>query len=124
MSSDGSVLYSGANDRSILVWEREESAKHLVVVGALRGHAKAVLCLACVGNMVFSGSSDRTVRIWRRGREGREHSCLAVMPGHVSVVRSIVAVQMPTKEEQDYRLCSGSFDGEVRVWQVRVSGLA
>lgn len=130
ISSDGSVLYSGANDRSIVVWEREESANHLVVVGALRGHAKAILCLACVGDMLFSGSSDRTVRIWRRGREGREYRCLGVMAGHVSVVRSIVAVQMPKEKsgaaegEEEYRVCSGSFDGEVRVWQVRVSGLA
>lgn len=129
LSSDGSVLYSGANDRSIVVWEREESANHLVVVGALRGHAKAILCLSCVGDMVFSGSSDQTVRVWRRGREGRDYNCLAVMVGHVSVVRSIVAVQMPQEKSgnakgEEYRVCSGSFDGEVRVWQVRVSGLA
>ncbi|KAJ4790596.1 Transducin/WD40 repeat-like superfamily protein [Rhynchospora pubera] len=130
ISNDGSVLYSGANDRSIIVWEREESANHLAVVGALRGHGKAILCLASVGDMLFSGSSDRTVRIWRRGREGREYSCLAVMAGHVSVVRSIVAVQMPKEKpgtaesEEEYRVCSGSFDGEVRVWKVRISGLS
>jgi WD40 repeat protein len=130
ISSDGSMLYSGSNDRSIFVWEREESANHLVMIGALRGHTKAILCLACVGDMLFSGSGDRTVRIWRRGTDGRDYSCLAVMAGHASVVRSIVAVQMPKEKlgnaegEEEYRVCSGTFDGEVRVWQVRVSGLA
>ncbi|KAJ6821322.1 nucleotide binding protein [Iris pallida] len=36
VSGDGRVLYSGSNDRSILVWERR-SAAHMAVVGALRG---------------------------------------------------------------------------------------
>ncbi|XP_072956955.1 uncharacterized protein [Typha angustifolia] len=129
INGSGSILYSGANDRSILVWEREESADHVVVVGSLRGHRKAVLCLACVKDLVLSGSSDRTVRIWRRGRERRDYMCLGVMDGHVSGVRSIVAVWIsPEKkkshsDEEVHKVCSGSLDGEVRVWEVRVSGL-
>nr|XP_019703686.1 protein JINGUBANG [Elaeis guineensis] len=130
VSGDGAVLYSGACDRSILVWEREDSANHMVVAGALRGHQKAILCLACVGDLVFSGSSDRTVRIWRRGGEGRGYNCLGVLQGHVSGVRSLVAVRVPAAAaaaaaaegvgEEEYRVCSGSLDGEVRVWRVRV----
>ncbi|XP_020113933.1 protein JINGUBANG [Ananas comosus] len=114
----GAVLYSGSNDRSILVWEKEGG--RMAAVGALRGHEKAVLCVACVGNVVFSGSADRTVRIWRRG--GSEHGCLGVLIGHSSAVRSITAVRTPPPEEE-YRVCSASLDGEVRVWRVRVSAL-
>ncbi|KAJ3675489.1 hypothetical protein LUZ60_004531 [Juncus effusus] len=134
ISDDGSMLYSGANDRSILVWEREESGAQMSVIGALRGHTKAVLCLVCVGDMIFSGSSDRTVRIWRRVGEGREYRCLGVMNGHEGVVKSIMAVRIPKgkfennregeEEDEEYRVCSSSFDGEVKVWQVQVSGFA
>ncbi|CAD5165680.1 unnamed protein product [Musa acuminata subsp. malaccensis] len=129
LSGDGAVLYSGACDRSILVWEREESADHMAVAGALRGHGKAIMCLACVGDVLFSGSSDRTVRIWRKEGEGKGYSCLGVMEGHATGVRSLVAVAVPVPapaelhpepEEEEYRVCSGSLDGEVRVWRVRI----
>ncbi|KAG1331381.1 protein JINGUBANG [Cocos nucifera] len=128
VSGDGAVLYSGACDRSILVWEREDSANHMAVAGALHGHQKAILCLACAGDLVFSGSSDRTVRIWRRGGEGKGYSCLGVLEGHVSGVRSLAAVRVPSpataavegEGEEEYRVCSGSLDGEVKVWRVRV----
>ncbi|RRT74685.1 hypothetical protein B296_00025208 [Ensete ventricosum] len=91
LSGDGAILYSGACDRSILVWEREESADHMAVAGALRGHGKAILCLACVGDVLFSGSSDRTVRIWRKEGKGKGYSCLGVMEGHGTGVRTLVA---------------------------------
>lgn len=122
VSGDGRVLYSGSNDRSILVWEREESAAHMAVVGALRGHERAVMCLATAGDgVVVSGSTDRTVRVWRRGGGG--YSCLCVLRGHVRGVRTVAAARAVVGEEgeEGYRVCSGSSDGEIRVWLVRVS---
>ncbi|OMO68693.1 hypothetical protein COLO4_29489 [Corchorus olitorius] len=86
LSDDGTILYSGACDRSILVWERENSVKeggdrHMVLVGALRGHNKAILCLAVVADLICSGSANRTVRIWRRGID-KSYSCLTLLEGH------------------------------------------
>ena len=70
LNNDGSVLYSGAGDRSILVWEKDSvGGGNMVVVGALRGHTKAILCLVVVADLVFSGSVDKSVRVWRRGVE-------------------------------------------------------
>lgn len=60
--TDGSVLYSGACDRSILVSEKGENG-NLVVMGALRGHTKSLLCLATISDLVCSGSEDKTIRI-------------------------------------------------------------
>ncbi|EHA8589884.1 protein JINGUBANG [Cocos nucifera] len=126
VSGDGSVLYSGACDRSILVWEKEDSTNFMAVAGVLRGHRKAILCIACVGDLVFSGSSDRTVRIWRRVEEGRGYSFVGALEGHVSGVRSVAAVRVPPgaeregEGEEEYRVCSGSLDGEVRIWRVRI----
>ncbi|KAK1258157.1 hypothetical protein QJS04_geneDACA021693 [Acorus gramineus] len=119
LSEDGRILYSGACDRSILVWEREESADHMVVRGALRGHTRAILCLMNVGDLLFSGSADRTVRMWRRVRGSGQYCCVGVLEGHVRGVKALVAFR---EGEDTWRVCSGDLDGEVRVWKVWVSG--
>ncbi|KAF8017443.1 hypothetical protein BT93_H2578 [Corymbia citriodora subsp. variegata] len=119
LTGDGSVLFSGACDRSILVWEREDSANHMAVTGALRGHAKAILCLTSVSDLLLSGSADRTVRIWRRGAEGK-YCCLAVLEGHRKPVKSLAAV---AGGDGLVTVFSGSLDGEIRVWRVSVSGV-
>lgn len=121
LSSDGSVLFSGACDRSILVWEREDSANYMVVTGALRGHTKAILCLINVSDLLFSGSADRTVRIWTRANQG-QFCCLTVLDGHRTPVRSLVAAAAETDgSDGGVKLFSGSFDGEIKVWQIVVS---
>ncbi|XP_073145044.1 protein JINGUBANG [Henckelia pumila] len=119
LSLDGSVLFSGSCDRSILVWEREHSADHMAVTGALRGHRKAILCLMNVRDLLLSGSADRTVRIWRRGYDGK-YCCLAVLEGHQTPVRSLSAVAAGAGA---VKVFSGSFDGEIKVWQVEVSNV-
>ncbi|KAF0891674.1 hypothetical protein E2562_010891 [Oryza meyeriana var. granulata] len=132
----GQVLYSGGNDRSVVVWEREDSASHMVAVGALRGHRRAVLSVACAagdgadGALVVSGSADQTVRAWRRAADGRGYACVAVIDRHGSAVRSVAAAPVPAQKkhraddddgDEEWRVCSASFDGEVRLWSLRVA---
>ncbi|GMI74946.1 hypothetical protein like AT1G24130 [Hibiscus trionum] len=137
LSDDGTVLYSGACDRSILVWERESGGTtggddgewRMVLLGALRGHTKAILCLAVVMDLVFSGSADKTVRIWRRGTD-RSHCCLVVLEGHTKAVKCLTAavdecnntVNTTTEEGGSETIsctvCSGSLDYGIKVWQV------
>ncbi|XP_019052349.1 PREDICTED: vegetative incompatibility protein HET-E-1 [Nelumbo nucifera] len=121
LTSDASVLFSGACDRSILVWEREDSAHHMAVTGALRGHTGAILCLVNISDFLVSGSSDRTVRIWRRGRDSR-FCCLTVLEGHERPVKSLVALS-DSVSSGSISVCSGSLDGETKVWQVLISNL-
>ncbi|XP_044481422.1 protein JINGUBANG-like [Mangifera indica] len=116
LSDDGSVLFSGACDRSILVWEREDSANHMVVRGALRGHSKAILCLIKVSDLLMSGSADQTVRIWQQGNDGR-YGCLAILEGHTKPVKTLAAV-MEDGQNGTVSIFSGSLDGEIKVWQV------
>lgn len=120
LSADGSVLFSGACDRSILVWEREDSAEYMSVTGALRGHRGAILCLINVCDLLVSGSADRTIRVWQRRGDSREYCCLAVLEGHEKPVKSLVAVSGGISEGS-VTICSGSLDGEVRVWQINLS---
>ncbi|XP_027368872.1 protein JINGUBANG-like [Abrus precatorius] len=122
LNDDGSVLFSGSCDRSILVWEREDSANHMVVSGALRGHQKAILCLINVCDLLLSGSADRTVRIWKRTYDGR-FSCLAVLHGHRKPVKSLAAIPEygQTSPNGTVSVFSGSLDGEIKVWQVSIT---
>ncbi|KAK8526500.1 hypothetical protein V6N13_017528 [Hibiscus sabdariffa] len=135
LSDDGTVLYSGACDRSILVWERESSGTtggddgewRMVLLGALRGHTKAILCLAVVMDLVFSGSADRTVRVWRRATDKNYH-CLVVLEGHTRPVKCLTAAAVEecnntTTEEVASEtitcmVCSGSLDYDIKVWKV------
>ncbi|XP_057971293.1 protein JINGUBANG [Malania oleifera] len=117
---DGSLLFSGSCDQSIFVWEREEdSDKHMVLVDELLGHTGAVLCLINVGCLLISGSSDRTVRVWQQGVAGG-FGCLAVLEGHERPVKSLVAVSREMPGAVAVLVCSGSLDGEIRVWELRM----
>ncbi|KAF3431339.1 hypothetical protein FNV43_RR26070 [Rhamnella rubrinervis] len=133
LSSDGSMLYSGACDRSILVWEREGGDSDdgcnnngMVVVGALRGHTKAILCLGVVDDLLFSGSADYSVRIWRRGVDKR-FSCMGVLEGHGRPVKCLT-VTADCNNDRDgshnsgavYLVYSGSLDGDVKAWNIWV----
>ena len=62
LSINGSILYRGACDRSIIVWEREGSVRNMTVSGTLRGHKCKILCLANVAEFVSNGSADNTIK--------------------------------------------------------------
>ncbi|KAL3501254.1 hypothetical protein ACH5RR_035703 [Cinchona calisaya] len=129
LSTDGSVLYSGACDRSIVVWEKDGSSGHMIVAGALRGHTEAILCLSVVSeNLVCSGSADKTVRIWRRGL-GKRYSCLAVFEGHGGPVKCLIATKESninhpihknnsSSSGNSYLVYSGSLDCDIKVWKI------
>lgn len=120
LSSDGTLLYSGACDRSILVWEKDKDDK-MVVVGALRGHTKSILCLAVVSDLICSGSEDKTIRVWR-GVDHKEYSCLAVLEGHRAPIKSLTAVveYHSDPSEASFIVYSGSLDCDIKVWQIFV----
>ncbi|XP_048136776.1 protein JINGUBANG-like isoform X2 [Rhodamnia argentea] len=144
LSEDCCILYSGACDRSILVWERVqdegrrgkgtdggvEGEHYMAVVGALRGHTKAVLCLAVAGDVVCSGSADHTVRVWRREGEDRSYSCLAVCEGHAKPVKCLAASVdvdgdgegsgSPSGSGTRYMVYSGGLDCKIKVWRIWV----
>ncbi|CAL4885302.1 unnamed protein product [Urochloa decumbens] len=127
---DGNVLYSGACDRSVVVWERAGGGEgRMEATGTLRGHKKAILCLAAAGDVVCSGSADRTVRVWRRGAGSAGYTCLAVLEGHGAPVKSLALVYGRDGSSSGgggggggsaALVCSGALDGEVKIWSVLV----
>ncbi|KAJ9535859.1 hypothetical protein OSB04_un000982 [Centaurea solstitialis] len=131
LSPDGSVLYSGACDRSIIVWEKAAGGggdggdrRHMVVAGALRGHSMAILCLLVVGDLVLSGSADKTVRIWRKGMDGNKYIRVGVLEGHNGPIKCLAgALDTCTSgvtSGTSYKVYSGSLDCDVKVWKVWV----
>ncbi|KAL5212942.1 hypothetical protein ABZP36_023789 [Zizania latifolia] len=129
LGANGVVLYSGACDRSVVVWESaDDGGGGMEATGTLRGHAKAILCLAAAGEIVCSGSADRTVRVWRRGAD-KVYTCLAVMESHGTAVKSLALVRGrdhgPCSSEtgssshnSSTLICSGALDGDVKIWSV------
>ncbi|CAN6246159.1 unnamed protein product [Urochloa humidicola] len=120
---DGRVLYSGACDRSVVVWERAGGGGEgrMEATGTLRGHKKAILCLAAAGDVVCSGSADRTVRVWRRGAGCAGYTCLAMLKGHGAPVKSLALMYGRDQGGGGSALvCSGALDGEVKIWSVLV----
>ncbi|KAK7350584.1 hypothetical protein VNO77_09375 [Canavalia gladiata] len=121
LSSDETVLYSGACDKCILVWEKEDGK--MVVVGALRGHTKSILCLGVVANLVCSGSADKTIRVWR-GVDRGEYDCLAVLEGHRGSVKCLTAVLDHSSDSQpSFLVYSASLDCDIKVWQIFVPAI-
>lgn len=120
LNGDGSMLFSGGCD-SITVWERKGNEHQMVFVEALRGHAGPILCMVTVDHLLVSGSSDRTVRIWQKGKR-HGYNCVVVLEGHEQPVKSVVAVAGRDEYENggsSLSICSGSLDGEIKVWEVR-----
>ncbi|KAI3720281.1 hypothetical protein L6452_21194 [Arctium lappa] len=127
LSADGSVLYSGACDRSIIVWEKVDGGdggRRMVVAGALRGHSKAILCLAVVDDVVFSGSADHTIRAWRRGINGKSYWCLGVLEGHKGPIKCLAAALEGCISDgvggTSYVVYGGSLNGEIKMWKLWV----
>ncbi|KAL5814933.1 hypothetical protein ACOSQ4_025574 [Xanthoceras sorbifolium] len=121
LNGDGSFLFSGGCDSSIVVWEREGNANHVGFFEALRGHTGAVLCLINVDDLLVSGSADQTVRIWQRnGKDSGGYRCMIILQGHEKPVKSLVAIQRGVCNGV-VSVCSGSLDGEIKVWNVTLN---
>ncbi|KAL6861737.1 hypothetical protein ACP4OV_017437 [Aristida adscensionis] len=131
------VLYSGACDTTVVVWEGASGGGgDMAAAATLRGHGGAVLCLAAAGSVVCSGSADRTVRVWRRGSPpAGGYTCLAVLDGHAGAVKSLAVVGKLGGDHHGGErcscgggcsaaiVCSGSLDCDVKIWRVSASCL-
>ncbi|XP_042486623.1 protein JINGUBANG-like [Macadamia integrifolia] len=123
---DGGILYGGCTDGYIHYWHRGWFTGQLQYCGALSGHSHAVMCLANVANYLVSGSADLTSRVWRRDRDS-QHACLAVLRGHRGPISCVTASVnrrggLGDDGEDECTVCTGSLDGVLKVWEVRITG--
>nr|XP_043612115.1 protein JINGUBANG-like [Erigeron canadensis] len=124
------ILISGACSGVMIASERKfsDDDQHMVVIGALLGHKKAILCVKLVKELVCSGSADKTVRLWRR-TVGGSYSCLGFLDGHGGPVKCL-AFSNDSDSDSDgdgdgrgYMVYSGGLDGDIKVWKVWVPSL-
>ncbi len=98
------VIISGANDKTIKIWNTKDGK----CMQTLVGHTWAVFCIRLVSkNILISGSYDKTIKIWNL-TNGR---CLNTLEGHSSSILCIIS----TNEI----ILSGSSDKLIKCWQIR-----
>ena len=103
-SPDSTQVYSAGRDRKIHQWQATD-AKALAQIG---GYGLDVFGVLIQAGQIFSCSGDKTAR--QHGLEQRNE--VRVFSGHTDWVYAL-AYHDGTK-----RLATGSYDGEVRVWNV------
>ena len=53
----------------------------------------------------------------------RRYYCALVLEGHVKPVKSLAAVSSGDSSDDVVSICSGSLDGEIKVWEVSSTAL-
>ena len=110
-TADGQRVLSTARDRELHLWSVSD-AKKLGEAGGFEGEA---LRLLVSGTKAFTAGADGRVRPFNVGEKKLEP--LAVLEGHRDAVYGLAW------HEPSHRLASGSYDGEVRVWDTEKGGL-
>jgi WD40 repeat protein len=103
-SGDSKRVFSGGRDREIHAWQSKDAKKSF----EFGGFESDVLRILVEDDKLFSCSTDKQVREHKLGEKKAE--LVRTFSGHQDVVYAL-AYHAATK-----RLATGSFDGEVRVW--------
>lgn len=112
-SHDGTMLATCSRDKSVWIWETDESGEEYECISVLQEHLQDVKHVVWHPSMALLASSsyDDTIRIWKENYDDWE--CTAVLTGHEGTVWCTDF----DKSEHNLRLCSGSDDSTVRVWR-------
>lgn len=106
ISSDRSKIVSGADDESILVWDKQTF--HLLE--ELRGHTAPISCLRMLsGERALSSSYDGTLRMW----DVRSSTCVA------TIGRCSSAVLCMEYDDSSGILAAGGRDSVAYLWDIR-----
>jgi dipeptidyl aminopeptidase/acylaminoacyl peptidase/mono/diheme cytochrome c family protein len=101
---DGKSVFTAGRDREVHAWQTNDAKK----IFEIRGFEGDVLRIHLQGDQLFSCCTDRQIREHRLGEKKAE--LVRTFGSHHDVVYALA------HHEPTHRLATGSFDGEVRVW--------
>jgi WD40 repeat protein len=101
-NADGTAVLTAGRDRKVQIWNPADAAK----IAEMAGFGHEVYKISLVGNRVFTCSADNTAREFAFDSKGQTR----VFSGHADWVFAL-AFNDATK-----RLATGSFDGDVKIW--------
>ena len=101
---DGKRVFSAGRDKKIQIWDAKDGKS----AGEIGGFDDDIFKLVVSGKSIFSCSADKKVR--RHSTDNKE--LIRAFSGHKDWVYAL-AIDRKTN-----RLASGSYDGEVRVWNL------
>jgi GTPase SAR1 family protein len=106
-SPDGGMLASGADDKTIRLWDAQTGQQ----LHSLTGHTNLVLSVAWSpdGGMLASGAVDGTIQLWEVQTGQQLHS----LTGHTAWVRSVAW------SPDGGMLASSADDRTIRLWEVQ-----
>lgn len=107
-SSDGRLIASGSDDKTVKIWDAVTG----VQISTLRGHNKEVLsvCFSPDAHRIASGSLDETIKIW--DVESSAQISTLQRPSSHSGVDSVVLTL------DGRRIASVSYGNTVKIWDV------
>ena len=108
-SSDGKMLVSGSEDKTVQLWDTLKRSKHAM----LKGHKEWITAVAfsADGKTVASGDAGKVIKLWDVSTQ-REH---ATLRGHKNTINALTFAPEGTPLYSGC-LVSGSADGTIRFW--------
>ncbi len=107
---DGKSVFSAGRDKKIGVWKVSDGNQ----TATIKDFEGEVFELLVVGDFLASASADKRVRLHKLG----DRALARTLEGHGDWVYSLAV------DVSNQRLASGSFNGEVRVWNLKDGSLA
>ena len=124
MSPDGMFIATGSEDTTIRLWDINTGQ----LTRTLKGHSHRIhsVIFTSNGQILISGSEDNTIRLWNvtTGENIKTYTAHTDASGsHGGSPLSLEGVKSLALSPDGKTLASGSYDGEVRLWDTKTGEL-